>query len=209
MRIVKEHNERLEEILDTAQRLFSEKGYGKCTINDIINEIGIAKGTFYHYFKSKEEVLNAINDRITAKILERVRVVSRDETLSSENKLLKIFLSLNASEEIEEGLVEEMHEPENALLHQKMLASAVALVSPVLADVVKEGIEKGDFVCEYPEEYMQIFLTSAMTLSDGGIFQLEKEKQQKLFCALISLLAKMLGRDENDFLEKVKGHWIN
>lgn len=209
MRIVKEHSERLEEILDTAQRLFSEKGYGKCTINDIINEIGIAKGTFYHYFKSKEEVLNAINDRITAKILERVRAVSRDETLSSENKLLKIFLSLNASEEIEEGLVEEMHEPENALLHQKMLASAVALVSPVLADVVKEGIEKGDFVCEYPEEYMQIFLTSAMTLSDGGIFQLEKEKQQKLFCALISLLAKMLGRDENDFLEKVKGHWIN
>ena len=54
MRIVKEHEERKNEILDTAEILFEEKGYDKCSVNDILNRIGIAKGTFYHYFKSKE-----------------------------------------------------------------------------------------------------------------------------------------------------------
>lgn len=64
MRIVKEYEERRKEILETAERLFLKKGYTKTTVNDILKEIGIAKGTFYHYFKSKEEVMDEIIMRI-------------------------------------------------------------------------------------------------------------------------------------------------
>ena len=53
-RIVKEADERRNEILDAAETLFTEKGYSKTTIIDILNQVGIAKGTFYYYFKSKE-----------------------------------------------------------------------------------------------------------------------------------------------------------
>ncbi|MDF2532153.1 MAG: TetR family transcriptional regulator [Clostridia bacterium] len=63
MRITKEYDERRNEILDTAEKLFHAKGYEKCTVNDILKEISIAKGTFYHYFRSKEEVLDAIVSR--------------------------------------------------------------------------------------------------------------------------------------------------
>ena len=56
---MKEHDERRNEIINTAAVLFMEKGYDRCSINDILNKIGIAKGTFYHYFKSKEDVLDA------------------------------------------------------------------------------------------------------------------------------------------------------
>jgi len=55
MRIVKEYDERRNEIIDTAKKLFITKGYNKSSVNDILNEIGIAKGTFYYYFASKEE----------------------------------------------------------------------------------------------------------------------------------------------------------
>ena len=71
MRTVKEHDARKNEIIDTAAALFTDKGYDQCSINDILNSIGIAKGTFYHYFKSKEDVLDAegmpvrMVDRIT------------------------------------------------------------------------------------------------------------------------------------------------
>ena len=51
MRIVKEHDERKNEIIDTASCIFAQKGYDKTSVNDILNAIGIAKGTFYHYFK--------------------------------------------------------------------------------------------------------------------------------------------------------------
>lgn len=50
MRIVKDGGERRKELLDTARRLFISKGYEKTSINDILKEVGIAKGTFYYYF---------------------------------------------------------------------------------------------------------------------------------------------------------------
>ena len=50
MRQVKDHYERKNEIIDVAEVLFYSKGYESCTINDILKEVGIAKGTFYHYF---------------------------------------------------------------------------------------------------------------------------------------------------------------
>ena len=67
MRIVKEAEERRNEILDAAERLFSGKGYNHTTINHILDEVQIAKGTFYYYFKSKEEVMDAIIDRVNSR----------------------------------------------------------------------------------------------------------------------------------------------
>ncbi|HBT17621.1 MAG TPA: TetR/AcrR family transcriptional regulator, partial [Firmicutes bacterium] len=71
MRITKEYDERRNEILDTAEELFNMKGYDKCTVNDILKAVGIARGTFYYYFKSKEEVLDAIVSRYTDFVVSR------------------------------------------------------------------------------------------------------------------------------------------
>ncbi|WP_312609309.1 TetR/AcrR family transcriptional regulator, partial [Mammaliicoccus sciuri] len=64
MRTVKHPEERKNDILNAAEALFSTKGYQKTTIIDILKAVGIAKGTFYYYFASKEEVMDAIIDRI-------------------------------------------------------------------------------------------------------------------------------------------------
>jgi len=208
MRIIKEHNERQNEILDTAQRLFAKKGYEKCTVNDILNKIGIAKGTFYHYFKSKEEVLDGIIDRAAKQVLERAQAAAQDPSLSSQEKLLRIFLALRMNDEKDTGMIEEMHRPENALMHQKSLTSIVTLTVPVLAGVIEEGNQRGDFRCDYPEEYMQIFMASAVTLLDDGIFELSPEKQQSTFRALIAMLGKMLGIDDSRIWETVMEHWM-
>jgi len=75
MRIIKEYEERRKEILETAERLFLTKGYTKTTVNDILKEIGIAKGTFYHYFKSKEEVMDEIIMRIIKEDVAKAKVI--------------------------------------------------------------------------------------------------------------------------------------
>lgn len=208
MRIIKEHNERQNEILDTAQRLFAKKGYEKCTVNDILNEIGIAKGTFYHYFKSKEEVLNGIIDRAAKQMLERAQAAAQNPSLSSQEKLLRIFLALRMNDEKDTGMIEEMHRPENALMHQKSFTSIVTLTVPVLAGVIEEGNQRGDFRCDYPEEYMQIFMASAVTLLDDGIFELSPEKQQSTFRALTAMLGKMLDIDDSRIWETAMEHWM-
>lgn len=207
MRIVKEHDERKNEIIDTAARLFVTKGYEKSSVNDILTAIGIAKGTFYHYFKSKEDVLDAVIGKTAGQIAEKVRKVAENPALTPEEKVMYVFLATRVEGESEELMIEGMHKAENALMHQKSLVAMVNVLNPILTDIIEEGVQKGVFVCAYPEEYMQIFLASTNTLLDEGIFQVEAQKRQKLFDVLILLLEKMLGVEEGRFLEQTREHW--
>ncbi len=207
MRIVKEHDERKKEILDTAEKLFSQKGYAQCSVNEILTEIGIAKGTFYHYFKSKEEVLDAIIERGTAKIISRAEAAAKSIYYTPEEKLMRIFLSMRIEQEMEPGLLDEIHKPENALMHQKSLCSIVSKLTPILVTVIEDGIKEGIFQSEYPKEYMQIFLSSAVTLFDNGIFHIEPDDHKTMFQALITVLCKMLNIDPKKLWEMAAPFW--
>ena len=207
MKVSKEFNERRNEILDAAGRLFSTKGYDKCTVNDILDAVGIAKGTFYYYFKSKEEVLDAIIDRVTEIVVARAEEAASNPELSPVMKMLNTILSMRVESEVDNDLMEELHKPQNALMHQKSLSLMVTRVTPVLAKVVDEGIRQGIFKSDFPTQYMQIFLTSSITLLDDGIFQVKPEEQQMTFRALVALLEKMLGVADETFWNVAKQYW--
>lgn len=208
MRIVKEHEERRNEILDTAEKLFAEKGYENCAVNEILNQIGIAKGTFYHYFKSKEELLDAIIERTSNELVARASQVAEDKNLSPEDKLLYVFLSVKVSDPDDEKIIEEIHKSENALMHQKSLASMINGLTPVLVKVIEEGNAKGVFACEYPEQYMQIFICSASVLFDDGIFELEESKQEAMFLAMFTMMEQMLGVKKGTIIERAMREYV-
>lgn len=207
MKISKEYNERRNEILDAAGRLFSTKGFARCTVNDILDAVGIAKGTFYYYFKSKEEVLDAIIERVTEMIASRAEEAASNPQLSPEAKILNIFLSMRVESEMDNELMNELHKPENALMHQKSLSLMVTRVAPVLARVAEEGISLGVFKSDFPEQYMQILLTSSITLLDDGIFRVKPEEQQMILRAIIALIEKMLGVEDGTFWNMAKQYW--
>lgn len=201
MRITKEYDERRNEILDTAERLFHTKGYEKSTVNDILKEIAIAKGTFYHYFKSKEEVLDAIVSRYTDIVISRANEILKNDDISSGEKLLHTFMAMQITNQVGSEMLEEMHKTENALLHQKTLNQMVTVMAPILAKIVEEGVERKAWSCRYPLQYMQIFLASSLTLTDEGIFELDGNLQMMLMSALISMLEKMLEVPEDSFMQ--------
>lgn len=204
MRITKEHDERRNEILDIAEKLFHIKGYDKCTINDILKEVGIAKGTFYHYFKSKEEVLDAIVSRYKDVVITKVNEVANNDVITLEEKLLGAFMSMRIIDQLDSGMINEMHKTENALLHQKILNQIVIDVAPILVKIIEEGVDRKVWSCKFPLEYMQIFLASSITLTDEGIFEFDGESQNKIMEALISVLEKMLDVSENSFIKLFK-----
>ncbi|WP_286905190.1 TetR/AcrR family transcriptional regulator [Clostridium sp. UBA1652] len=204
MRITKEHDERRNEILDIAEKLFHIKGYDKCTINDILKEVGIAKGTFYHYFKSKEEVLDAIVSRYKDVVITKVNEVANNDVITLEEKLMGAFMSMRIIDQLDSGMINEMHKTENALLHQKILNQIVIDVAPILVKIIKEGVDRKVWRCKFPLEYMQIFLASSIILTDEGIFEFDGESQNKIMEALISVLEKMLDVSENSFIKLFK-----
>ncbi|SHI51354.1 transcriptional regulator, TetR family [Clostridium amylolyticum] len=201
MRVIKEHDERKKEILDTAEGLFRIKGYEKCTIMDIIKEIGIAKGTFYHYFKSKEEVLDAVVLRYADIVRNNAEEALQIENIRPVEKLMRVFMAMQITNQIDKDLLDSMHKVENALLHQKVLNKLVTTMAPILVKVIEEGIEKKVWSCKYPLEYMQIFLVASLSLTDEGIFELDTDSQMRVMAAMISMLEEMLNVPEDCFMK--------
>lgn len=166
--------------------------------------MGIAKGTFYYYFKSKEDVLDAAVEQVSEQIMEKIRKVADEKELSPADRIVQVLLAAKVSGPTEEVLINEMHKTQNALLHQKTLVSIITMLTPVLTEIVKEGNGEGCFQCEYPEQSVQILLSAALTLLDDGIFRIEKEKAEKLFEALIFAMEKMLGVKAGTLHDKMK-----
>lgn len=207
MRIVKEHDERKNEIIDTATALFLDKGYDQCSINDILNSIGIAKGTFYHYFKSKEDVLDAAVNKMSEQISIQVQKIAARKEIPPLDRIIQILLATRVTDRAEKALIEEMHKTQNALLHQKTLVSIVTMLTPVFAEIVKEGNAAGIFHCSYPEESIQILLSATLTLLDDGIFRLEKAQEAKVFEALVHTMEKMLDLKDGSLFERMHEYW--
>jgi AcrR family transcriptional regulator len=203
MRIVKAHDERREEIVDAADKLFRSKGYDSCTINDILRSVSIAKGTFYHYFKSKEDVLDAVVDRYASLALGQVHEALQTTGLRPADKLLLAFQSMSVQHTFDDQLLDDLHDSGNALMHQKSLYRMVTGMGPILAGIVEEGSQAGAWRCRHPLPYMRIFLAAALSLMDEGIFQADADFQRSLLPALISVLEKMLEVPDDTFLSMV------
>ena len=207
MRQVKEHNERKNEIIDVAEVLFYSKGYESCTINDILKQVGIAKGTFYHYFSSKEEILDAVLDRIISQMLARIHGSLASASVNHPERLMQVFLAMRVDDIVDDQKRSDIHMPDNALLHQKALSKMIESITPILVQIVEDGIAAKVWECKFPREYMQIFLASSLTLTDEGIFKMDAEAQNKIMIALITILEKMLCQDELTFVNMFIDNW--
>ncbi|MFE6707412.1 TetR/AcrR family transcriptional regulator [Bacillus thuringiensis] len=200
MRIVKEYEERRKEILETAERLFLKKGYTKTTVNDILKEIGIAKGTFYHYFKSKEEVMDEIIMRIIKEDVTKAKRIVSNPDIPVLDKLFKILMEQSPkSGDVKEKMIEQFHQPNNAEMHQKSLVQSIIHLSPVLTEVLEQGIEEGIFSTPYPRETIELLLSSAQVIFDDGLFQWKPEEMINRAKAYIKMMEASVGAKEGSF----------
>ncbi|MBJ8325556.1 TetR/AcrR family transcriptional regulator [Streptococcus pacificus] len=187
------------DILREAQVLFAQNGYEKTSVNAILNRVGIAKGTFYYYFNSKEEVLDAIIEEITDMAVARARQVASDASLSAIDKFLKVFLVMNVEEEVDSRLKETVHHSQHGIFYQKSLVQAIEKLTPILETIVSEGIEQGIFQADFPKQYIQIFLTSALSLFDGDVIMMTPTEKQEMTQALLCLGEKMFDLPAGSF----------
>ncbi|GCF93217.1 TetR family transcriptional regulator [Enterococcus florum] len=196
MRVVKEHETRRTEIIDTAEEFFLTKGYEKTTINDILKKIGIAKGTFYHYFKSKEEVMDAVIMRV----VDQDRSIAQEVLKTDLGSLEKVLLFLNkqsaAGNQRKSEMLEQFHQTENALMKQRALEGTLKYVCPVLAQMIEEGNQTGEFSTEYPLESIQFLIAGIQSLSDERMLEDDPEMIQRKLISFVEFIFRILGINE-------------
>lgn len=103
MRIVKEAEERKNEILDVAERLFGTKGFDNTSTNDILNEIGIARGTLYYHFKSKEDILDAMIERMSRQLIKKATDIFNQKGIPVLQRLTMMMMALNVDGNLRSG----------------------------------------------------------------------------------------------------------
>jgi len=200
MRIIKEPQERRNEILDVAEMLFTTKGYAKTTIIDILNEIGIAKGTFYYYFKSKEEVMDAIIMRIVSTDVAAAKKIVSDPSIPTIDKLFQILIAQRPKNgDSKEQMIEQFHQKGNAEMHQKSLVQTIRHLTPVLAEVIRQGIQENIFATDYPEETIEFLIASSAFLFDEDLFTWKPDEMLRKMKAFISIMETTLGAKKGSF----------
>ncbi|MBW7475868.1 TetR/AcrR family transcriptional regulator [Paenibacillus oenotherae] len=200
-RITKNPQERREEILDTAQALFGQKGYQQTAVSDIVKQIGVAQGTFYYYFKSKEEVADAIIARHLAHMLEPFSKVAGNGQWTAYEKM-KVLLRMELSEDKGEGhedAFQYLHHENNALLHQNLIVKMVRSFAPLLAAVFEQGVREGDFNIKEPLAVAEFFLTGFQFWLDSAIFHWTDAERRERVQSIGSIVEALLGMEPGMF----------
>ena len=199
MRIIKEHGERRTEILDAAENLFAAKGYASTAISDILEALNIAKGTFYHYFASKEALMDAVIERYIDAEMAVAQAVADDPKISAHEKMFRILTDAGRDNERGDRLEKEASAVGNADMHQRTMASIVLRLSPILEGVVRQGMREGTFNTAYPKECMEILLAASEFILHGSAFAWSGAERLQKARALAWMAEKVLGVEEGRF----------
>lgn len=204
MRIVKEAEERKEEILDAAEKLFATKGFDNTSTGDILDAVGIARGTLYYHFKSKEDILDGVIQRITDKLMQAAGEIVRKKELPVLERLTKAILSLNVESKIGYEIMEQVHRPQNALMHQKMQATLLAGINPILTELVEEGVQQGICHTKYPESMVEMTILYANTAFDElNVAGLTQEQRERKIAGFIYNLERLMGMAEGSLQDAI------
>lgn len=197
-RIVKKPEERRQEIVRAARHLFQIKDYEHATMQDLMEKVGIAKGTIYHYFKSKRELLEAVVDDMIEENFSAMQKVIATHKGSALQKMQKLVETGKIAEE-ESTVLGHLHKPGNEAIHVKLLAAALNKQAPLYAQLIQEGCDEGIFHTENPLECAEFILSAVQFLTDVGLYPWSEEELSRRARAFPRLIEQQLQAPSGSF----------
>ena len=158
--MAKTKEERRNEIIETAGKLFEEKGYEQTQVQDIVNEIGVAKGLFYYYFKSKDEVMEELADRYADAIIDAVNNLI-DKNITTFDKINRIFQIFIDSAEKKSGIFMGILNVKNGITHERIFFNVGKKMVPLVTELILSGNDNGECNCSDPK-FITEFLVSGL-----------------------------------------------
>jgi AcrR family transcriptional regulator len=190
------------ELVEAAWELFAHQGYDKTTVNAIIEKVGVSKGAFYHYFESKEDVLDAVVEHLTEHVLEDLEPVLNDAGMNATHKLdclLSVFRTWKAeSLEMVRDISMVLNRDENIIIRHKVDRRTDEMLLPPLTDIIAQGLEEKTFDIEdapAAAEMVLVMLHAVREMQMRTIMAMEDtEAAGDILRARIRALARLLER---------------
>ena len=187
----KSTEERRREIINAARHLFFTKGYEATSTTDIMKAVGIAKGTLYYHFSSKEEILDTLLEDIADHMVQRAMMVKENSDYSVVERMIGVIMAANIACYDDGDIIETLHLPQNAIFHQKSYALTIKKLSPIMLEIVMEGIEQGIFRTDYPESAVHMAMSYSVTA-----FEDDNIQNINLIYGFVYNLERLLGAEK-------------
>ena len=200
-RIVKKPDERRREIIQAARRLFETQAYHKTTMQELMNTLNIAKGTIYHYFSSKDELLEAVVEDLIDKELERKMNLLNSKACRDFNALekMKILVTSDTMAEENEQILKNLHTQGNTRMHSRQLGRYLVKLAPLFAEVIEQGCREGVFKTDHPLECAEFMLAGVQFLTDVGFYPWENDHLARRMTAFPALIESQLNAPRGAF----------
>ena len=185
---MKKGEKRKKELLKIAYDMFITQGYENTSVDEIIEKAQIAKGTYYYHFQSKEQMLEEVIDMMIASETEMAeQVIGMD--IPVPQKIVMIITSVKPTE-AEQPIKNALFQPDNVLMHHKVRKKLINVITPILSEVIKEGVNEGIFECDnIPERVKMLLILSDGTFNEGAF----SEQDISVF---IDMTEKLLGAEK-------------
>jgi AcrR family transcriptional regulator len=203
----KHPEETVRSILDVSFRLFMEKGYEHTSIQDILDQLGgLSKGAIYHHFKSKEDILVAVADKMMSESNRRLAEIMNRIDLNGKEKLKTIFkASLNRRVQEEMFTVAPDMRSNPKLLFSFLQETVEEAAPHYVLPIIRQGIEDGSIETDYPEELAELIMLVANVWTNPMIFHCSAEESYRKFIVFGQML-RGLGVDiiDREMSERVR-----
>jgi AcrR family transcriptional regulator len=157
------HTVRRDAFLDVAQRLVQTKGYEAMSIQDVLDELEASKGAFYHYFDSKQALLEAVVDRFADGAMAGLAPVLNDPSLPAIRKLEKFFAGVARwkadQKELVLAIMEVWNSDGNAIVREKLRRLTRRIMVPLLSMLVRQGVDEGAFRVDSPDQTAMVLVS--------------------------------------------------
>ena len=184
---MKKGEKRKKELLKIAYDMFLTHGYENTSVDEIIEKAQIAKGTYYYHFQSKEQMLEEVIDMMIDSETKMAKQIIQTD-IPVPQKIVGILASIKPTE-AEQPVKNALFHPENVLMHYKVRKKLIDILTPLLSEVIKEGVNEGIFECEnIPERIKMLLIISDSTFNEGTF----SEKDISVF---IDMTEKLLGAE--------------
>ncbi|MDE6672044.1 MAG: TetR/AcrR family transcriptional regulator [Ruminococcus sp.] len=164
---------KVEIILNSAEELMCtmESPNRDMTVDMIAKNAGIGKGSIYYYFQSKEEIIDAVIERSYTSAIKEY-FASTDNCVSTYEKLKQLFASMIRKEfqDNNRNIITSLHVQDDIMLHYKLMMTAIKTVSPILTEILKDGMADGSIHTETPVESAEMVVAMLTFLLNRSFF---------------------------------------
>jgi len=179
----------VEKIIAISTELFMEKGYDKTSMQDIINSLGMSKGAIFHHFSSKDAIFEAVMQRIGNAQMEVLTNMIANELqhLPAKDKLTALIsASMNANTNDAAKIISTCIQDPKIIIG--MMKHNMEISVPIVADILREGIEDGSIKTDYPDECAQVMMLLLNLWCDPVVFECDMFALRKRFAYLQHIL---------------------